>query len=80
MSVIRLDGKVYLSDDPNLTPEFRRLFAYIEENGVTPALMEQLRLFGSKVKYRPSVTADPSDGDLRFWQDAKEREDKKSAK
>ena len=80
VSVIRLDGKVYLSDDPNLTPEFRRLFAYIEENGVTPALMEQLRLFGSKVKYRPSVTADPSDGDLRFWQDAKEREDKKSAK
>lgn len=67
VSVIRMDGAVYTSDDPKLTPELRQLFDYIERNGVTPALMEYLRQFGKKVKYRPATTATPSDGDVAFW-------------
>lgn len=66
VSVIRLDGKVYTSDDPNLTPELKQLFAYIEQNGVTPALMDYLRQLGT-VKVRPQTTAYPSDGDVDFW-------------
>lgn len=67
VSVIRIDGKVYNSDDPTLSPELKQLFEYIEANGVTPALMEYLRGFGDSVKFRPPTTAHPSDGDLAFW-------------
>jgi hypothetical protein len=72
VTVIRMDGKVLRSVDPDLSPEIRQIFAYLDKNGLTPALMEYLRLFGRKVKYRPSDTADPSDGDLAFWQEARE--------
>lgn len=72
VSVIRVDGKVYTSDDPNLTPELKQLFEYIDKNGVTPALLEYLRQFGSKVKFRPQTTANPSDGDVEFWRNAQE--------
>lgn len=66
VSVIRLDGKVFSSDDPNLTPELKQLFAYLDSHGVTPALMDYLRQMGG-VKLRPPTTAFPSDGDLAFW-------------
>ncbi|MFA6002698.1 MAG: hypothetical protein WC881_01375 [Elusimicrobiota bacterium] len=67
VSVIRIDGKVYTSDDSDLSPETRRLFGYLAEHGVTPALMAHLRQLGSQVKFRPADTACPSDGDLEFW-------------
>jgi len=67
VSVIRIDGVVYKSDDENLSPELKQLFQYIENNGVTPALMEYLRSFGDSVKFRPPTTAIPSDGDVAFW-------------
>lgn len=69
VSVIRLDGKVYTSDDKNLTPEMQALFAYIDREGVTPELMESLRRHGPDVKLRPASTAMPSDGDVAFWKD-----------
>ena len=69
-SVIRLDGKVFTSDDPTLTPELKQLFAYLDAHGVTPALMEYLRQMG-RVKLRPPTTAFPSDGDLAFWESVK---------
>lgn len=73
VSVIRLDGKVYTSDDPGLTPELRQLFAYIDAHGVTPALMDYLRQLGT-VKVRPPTTAYPSDGDLAFWGQVQEEQ------
>ena len=66
VSVIRLDGKVYTSDDPSLSAELKALFQYIDAHGVTPALMEHLRQLGG-VKLRPPTTAYPSDGDVAFW-------------
>lgn len=74
VSVIRLDGKVYTSDDPGLSDEMKVLFQYIEDHGVTPELMDTLRARGRRVKYRPPTTAAPSDGDLAFWR-AAARED-----
>lgn len=68
ISVIRLDGKVYTSDDPTLSPEMKELFAYIDREGVTPELMETLRQRG-EVKLRPPTTAMPSDGDVAFWKE-----------
>lgn len=68
VSVIRLDGKVYTSDDPGLSEEMKALFAYIEREGVTPELMETLRQNGD-AKFRPPTTALPSDGDVEFWKD-----------
>ena len=56
-----------MSDNPAAPEELRQLFRYIQERGVTPELMESLRRFGNKVKYRPDTTADPTDGDLEFW-------------
>lgn len=70
VSVIRLDGKVYTSDDPDLSQDLRALFAYIEAHGVTPALMERLGAMG-QVKVRPPTTAYPSDGDVDFWNQVK---------
>ena len=66
-NVIRMDGQRYTSDEKNLPPEIQALFAYLKENNVTPELMDHLRRFGSKVKYRPSTIANPSDGDVNFW-------------
>lgn len=70
VSVIRIDDKVYTSDDPNLSADFKELFAYVEKHGVTPALMEHLRGQGASAKFRPATTAQPSDGDLEFWKQA----------
>ncbi|MFA6318814.1 MAG: hypothetical protein WC943_15505 [Elusimicrobiota bacterium] len=72
VSVIRLDGKVYLSDAPDLPPRIRELFGYIDRNGVTPQLMENLRAMGTDARVRPSTTAAPSDGDLAFWREVEE--------
>lgn len=74
VSVIKLDGKIYTSDNPNLTPDFKQLFHYIDVNGVTPALMDRLRQMGDKVKFRPETTAAPTDGDLAFWKDVQEKQ------
>lgn len=67
VSVIRIDDKVYTSDDKDLTPELKEFFRYIDEHGVTPALMDHLRAQGKNVKFRPSTTNSPSDGDVAFW-------------
>ncbi|MBI5622952.1 MAG: hypothetical protein HY924_04150 [Elusimicrobia bacterium] len=71
VSVIKLDGRVFLSDAPDLPPRIRDLFAYIDRNGVTPELMENLRAMGD-ARLRPSTTAAPSDGDLAFWREVEE--------
>lgn len=68
-SVIRLDGKIYTSDDKSLPPEIKELFGYIETHGVTPALMEHLRQVGGKTTVRPATTPAPSSEDLAFWKD-----------
>jgi len=67
VSVIRMDGKTYTSDMRDLSPELQELFIYIEEKGVTPALMEHLRRNGASAKFRPETTGEPSDGDVGFW-------------
>lgn len=67
VSVISIDGKVFTSDDKDLSPAMKELFGYIEANGVTPELMEHLRGAGPSVKVRPADTVSPSDGDLEFW-------------
>jgi hypothetical protein len=67
ISIIRLDGKVYKSDDPGLAPEFKEIFDYVEREGMTPMLLQHLRLYGTKVKFRPLTTPTPSDGDKTFW-------------
>ncbi|MBI5209068.1 MAG: hypothetical protein HY927_03750 [Elusimicrobia bacterium] len=69
VSVIKVDGKVYLSDAKDLPPRIRELFDYIERNGVTPQLMEHLRARGNTAKLRPATTARPTDGDISFWRD-----------
>lgn len=73
ISVLRIDGKVYQSDDPKLSPEIRELFDHIEKNGVTPELLNHLRQHGDKVKFRPHTTPQPSDGDIDFWRSVGER-------
>ncbi|MDD5628179.1 MAG: hypothetical protein PHU21_03880 [Elusimicrobia bacterium] len=67
VSVIRIDGKTYTSDDPGLSPQMRQLFAYLGEHGVTPGLMDCLRQVGNQARLRPGTTGCPSDGDLAFW-------------
>jgi hypothetical protein len=67
VDVIRIDNVVYRSDDPALSAELKEIFAYIDREGVTPALMQHLRLYGPKVKFRPASTVTPSDGDIDFW-------------
>lgn len=74
VSVIKLDGKIYTSDNPHLTPDFKQLFHYLDANGVTPALMDRLRQMGEKVKFRPETTAAPTDGDIAFWKDVQEKQ------
>lgn len=70
VSVIKLDGKVYTSDDANLSPEIKQLFVHLDCYGVTPALMDELRAVGGgKVEMHPATTANPSDADLKFWDD-----------
>lgn len=71
-AVIRLDGKIYTSTDMELTPEIKELFRYIEQHGVTPALMEHLRQIGKKATVRPETTAAPSSEDLAFWDHAQQ--------
>ena len=73
VSIIRIDNTVYHSDDANLRPEIRELFNYIDQNGVTPELMDHLRHYGDKVKFRPHTTSQPSDGDIDFWNSAASR-------
>ncbi len=67
VTVLRLDGVLYKSDDANLPPAIVEIFSFIEKEGITPALMQHLRLYGTKVKYRPISIHQPSDGDLSFW-------------
>jgi len=67
VSVLRIDGVLYRSDSPDLTPEMKDIFDYMDRDGITPALMQHLRLYGTKVKFRPISTHIPSDGDLHFW-------------
>jgi hypothetical protein len=71
ISILRLDGKLFKSDDPALPAELHEIFAYIDQEGVTPALLQHLRLYGTKVRFRPTTTGTPSDGDLDFWDAAK---------
>ncbi|MBI3554308.1 MAG: hypothetical protein HY077_17565 [Elusimicrobia bacterium] len=71
-SVIRLDGKIYTSTDMELTPQMKELFQYIEDYGVTPALMEHLRMIGRKTTVRPATTPAPSVEDLAFWKDVRQ--------
>lgn len=71
VSILRIDGKIYKSDDSDLPPEIQEIFGFIEKEGITPPLMQHLRLYGTKVKYRPLSTPLPSDGDHRFWDAAK---------
>jgi hypothetical protein len=68
VSVIRIDGKNYTSKDADLSPELKEIFDYIQKNDITPELMDHLRRHGTKVKFRPYTTADPTDGDKDFWQ------------
>lgn len=71
VSILRIDGVLYKSDDLNLPPEVKELFDYIEAEGLSPALLQHLRLYGTLVKYRPPSTPIPSDGDHDFWHAAK---------
>jgi hypothetical protein len=71
VSILRMDGKVYRSDDADLPPEIKEILGYIEQDGVTPALLQHLRLYGTIVKYRPASSPMPSDGDMHFWGDMK---------
>jgi hypothetical protein len=71
ISVVRVDGKLYKSDDRDLPEEIKEIFGYIERDGVTPALLDHLRRHGTRVKYRPPTTPMPSDGDLDFWDNVK---------
>ena len=71
VSVLRLDGQMYRSDDPALPEEIREIFDYVHTYGVTPMLMQHLRLYGTKVKFRPVTTPMPSDGDIDFWKATK---------
>lgn len=64
---ISINGKRHLSMDKNLPPDIKALFDHLAEHEVTPELMDHLRTFGTKVKYRPPTTLDPTDGDLSFW-------------
>lgn len=80
VSILRIDGKLYKSDDPNLPPDIKELLDYIERDGVSPPLMQHLRLYGTKVKYRPIATVQPSDGDMNFWGEVRKafkREDRR---
>jgi len=70
IDILRIDGVLYKSDDANLAPEIREIFAYIEQEGVTPALVQHLQLYGTKVRYRPLSSPKPSDDDRKFWQAA----------
>jgi hypothetical protein len=67
VSVITINGKMYSSLDKNNPPDLKALFDYLADNEVTPALMDHLRTYGTKVKYRPPTTLDPTDGDVSFW-------------
>jgi hypothetical protein len=71
VNVLRMDGKLYRSDDPELPPEIKEIFGYVDSEGVTPSLMQHLRLYGTTVKYRPVTTPEPSDGDISFWDAAR---------
>jgi len=62
VSVIRIDGKNYASDDPALPPQMRRLFAYLDEYGATPGLMDCLRQLGRKASLRPPAEEDDPEG------------------
>lgn len=67
VSVITIDGQTHTSLDKDLPPDVKALFDYLATNEVTPDLLDHLRTYGTKVKYRPHTTADPTDGDLSFW-------------
>lgn len=67
VSVITINGKRYMSLDKDLPPDIKALFDHLAENEVTPELMDHLRTFGTKVKYRPPTTPTPTDGDVSFW-------------
>lgn len=68
--VLRLNGNVYRDGDADL-PEFaRRIIAKVRAKGLTPQLMEELRLEIPDVRLRPARTGRPSDGDRRFWSEA----------
>lgn len=67
VSVITINGKRYMSLDKDLPPDIKSLFDYLAQNEVTPELMDHLRTYGTKVKYRPPTTSTPTDGDVSFW-------------
>ncbi|MBI4375533.1 MAG: hypothetical protein HY549_03695 [Elusimicrobia bacterium] len=73
VTVIRIDGRMFKSDDPNLSPELKQVFQYIDQHGVTQSLMDCLRRYGDKVKFRPADTPDPSDGELDFWRQVNDK-------
>jgi hypothetical protein len=70
VSVLRIDGKTYTSDMKDLPPDVKDLFDYLRFNEVTPELMDHLRRFGSRVKFRPFTAPNPSDGEVGFWKEA----------
>lgn len=73
MTVLRIDEKLYTSKDTDLPQELKEIFLYIDQHGVTPSLMNHLRQHGTKVKFRPSTTIQPSDGDIQFWKNAQNK-------
>jgi hypothetical protein len=70
ISVLRIDGKVYTSDQTDLPQDIQTVMNRISREGVTPGLLEELRRQSPSqgaVKYRPHSTPLPSDGDVCFW-------------
>lgn len=63
---VRVDGRVYRDGDPGVPPHVRDLLTHLRRNDASPALLDALRAKGA-VTLRPSITADPSDGDIAFW-------------
>jgi hypothetical protein len=66
---VKIDGRLHRSDDPATPPELRTLMDHVARHGITPELMEDLRRQGHKVKFRPTTTLAPTDGDENFWRD-----------
>ena len=43
ISVIRIRGRAFTSDDANLHPEIARVFRYMREHGVTKEVLDYLK-------------------------------------
>ena len=47
ISVIRVRGRAFTSDDANLHPELARVFKYMRRHGVTSEVLDYLRQLSS---------------------------------